>query len=692
MLIYLADLSHTGVSVATEAFPLNIGVVGAYAKQQFGDAIELRLFKYPDALLAALKANPPDLLGCSNYVWNSNLAEWMLGRAKQLRPDVVTVQGGTNYPFKAELQADFLRTHPNTDFYVFYEGELAFVELVKRYLETGSAAGMKEAPIAGMHFLASDGTLVAGPSIPRLKSLDTVPSPYVTGLLDSFFDGRLTPMIETTRGCPFSCNFCNAGEPYYTKISAFSIEYIRAELEYIAPRIAAAGVPNLWIADNNFGMFPRDADICRVIRDLQERYKWPLGILATTGKNNKQRIIDTTEILGKSLSVSVSPQSMTHEVLVNIKRDNIKLETYGQVNQALHEQGRSSNAEIIFPLPGETIDSFLDGIRQLTDAGTGRIGSFTLMLLHGTDYKDPEYRRRWGYETRWRLIPQDFGEYEGERIFDVEEVAVASSTATFSDYMEVRAFSFITEVLYNDAIFAEILRYLRERGFRPFDLLQAVWERRARLPANVASVLDSFLAATRDELWNSEAELRAFYSTRENYGRLVRGELGGNLIFRHKAWLLTQYMAEWIEFTTQTILDLICADLPSESARTEVEFEVEEIGRFLSRRLVGVLAPDEPIDPTTDRFEHDILEWSRRPPSTRLADVRGDGVEYRFYFSEGQLSERADNFRRYGTGPHGLAKIFTRAIPLSRLFRHVDVASQAAAEIVADAIAGRVHG
>ena len=48
VLVYLADLTHTGVMVATESFPLNIGLIAAYANKYLSDAISIRLFKYPE--------------------------------------------------------------------------------------------------------------------------------------------------------------------------------------------------------------------------------------------------------------------------------------------------------------------------------------------------------------------------------------------------------------------------------------------------------------------------------------------------------------------------------------------------------------------------------------------------------------------------------------------------------------------
>jgi len=684
VLIYLADLTHTGLQVATESTPLNVGLVASYAKKCLGGAIEVRFFKYPETLTAALKKRTPDLLGCSNYVWNSNLSEWALGYAKRLNPGVITVQGGTNYPFDPAGQLEFLSRHPNTDFHIFYEGEVAFLNLVKRFLAVGSADRMKDEPIAGVQCIAPwDRTLVSGPPVERLRALDEIPSPYVTGLLDEFFDGRLTPMIETTRGCPFTCNFCNAGDNYFNKISMFSMEYVQEELEYIAPRMAAAGVSNLTIADNNFGMYPRDAEICRLLKALQDRYGWPMRVLSTTGKNNKERIIKATEILGPSLLVSMSVQSMDQTVLTNIKRQNISLDTYKQINQALVQRGRSGMAELIFPLPGETCESFMLGIQTAIEADASKIMSYTLQLLYGTDYKNPEYRRQHGYQGKWRLIPLDFGEYEGQPIFDVEEVAVSSKYASFEDYLLIRGFALLTECLYNNYLFWELLRHLKDYGISPYTWLKAVWDHRERFPTEIRRVFESFIEETQRELFDTEADLIRFYSEPANYVRLIRGEIGGNVIFKHKTRLLTRHRDVWMRHITQVASDLVLSQRGAASQKERVQQELEEVFRYLTHKFHGLLDAGANAEPITDHFHHDILTWSRDQTGTRLAEsFRPEGYTYRFHFDGQQQIERRDSFRRYGTDPHGLAKILARIPSHERLFRQVSPVGRAADRLV----------
>jgi radical SAM superfamily enzyme YgiQ (UPF0313 family) len=672
VLIYLADLTHTGVTVATESFPLNIGLVTAYAKKYLGDAIDVRLFKYPEKLIDALKERTPDILGCSNYVWNSNLSEWMLGYAKRLDPAVVTIQGGTNYPFSQSGQLEFLRTHPNTDFHVYYEGEAAFLQFLQRYLAVRSLAGMKEAPIEGCQFLSpKDGSLVWGPPPARIKELDEIPSPYITGLLDEFFDGKLTPMVETTRGCPFACNFCNAGDKYFNKINMFSLEYIKAELEYIAPRISAAGVSHLTLADNNFGMYPRDAEICYTIKHTQDKYGWPMGLIATTGKNSKERIIKATEILGSALLVSMSVQSVDPVVLKNIKRDNIKLDHYKQVNEKLTQQGRTGMAEVILPLPGETYETFLSGVEALIQAGAAKVTSYTIQLLYGTDYKEPEYRKKWGYVGKWRQIPYDFGEYDGERVFDVEEVAVGNNSISFDDYLNIRGFALATECAFNSYVFREILRYVEEYGISAYTWLRIVWDRREDFPPEIRQVFDSFIADTKNELFDSEADLRAFYSKSENYERLVRGEIGGNVIFKHKTMILSQHFVPWLGYITRIAEDLVRDTVTDARELERAVDEISEIRRYLQCKLNGILDNSVSTEPTQERFRYDILSWVSGGKSRLRDHYRAEGVMLSFYFTDHQLIERRDGFQRYGTHLLGLTKILQRIPSHDRLFRQV---------------------
>jgi hypothetical protein len=135
--IYLGDLTYTTLSLATDAFPLNVGFVAAYAKKCFGRDIDIRLFKYIPDLEQALAEKPPHILGLSNYPWNFNLGLELFRMAGAISPDTVCVMGGPNIPLEDEARKLFIRRYSQIDFYASLEGEEAFVNLIRRAMDTG---------------------------------------------------------------------------------------------------------------------------------------------------------------------------------------------------------------------------------------------------------------------------------------------------------------------------------------------------------------------------------------------------------------------------------------------------------------------------------------------------------------------------------------------------------------------------
>ena len=103
------------------------------------------------------------------------------------------------------------------------------------------------------------------------------------------------------------------------------------------------------------------------------------------------------------------------------------------INEHLRKEGRNTMGELIVPLPGETKESFIDGLNTMLNSGVSSVCIYTLMMLHGTKFQEPEYRKKFGYESKFRIVPLDFGEYEGHKIFDYEEVGIASKDFSFGD-------------------------------------------------------------------------------------------------------------------------------------------------------------------------------------------------------------------------------------------------------------------
>lgn len=672
--IYLADLTHTGNGVATESMPLNIGLIASYTNKIFGDRVEIELFKYPEDLLEALEKSPPQILGCSNYTWNFNLAYHFASIAKKISPQTVTVFGGTNYPFNSKSQEEFLRKYPNIDLHTFYEGELAFEAFLNHYLEFFGTENLLSSPVGGCQFIRkSDGAFLEGEKLARIQSLDQIPSPYVSGLLDKFFDGILTPLVETARGCPFKCNFCNAGNTYFNNVNLFSNCYVETELRYIAKKATECGSYHVTFTDNNFGMIPRDSKTAEVLQKCYDELGWPRSITVWTGKNSKERVIEITRTLGEKLSISMSVQSMDAEVLKNIQRDNIKLAHFKTIADELNAEGRPQHAEVIMPLPGETYASHIQGLNELLDTNVSKVNSHTLQMLYGTSYKDdPSYRASYGFVTKFRVVPLDFSKIRNDCIFDVEEVAIATDQFSFEEYIEARKYLLLIDLCYNTGLFSPLVTYLNDRNIPTSAWIASIHQNLPRFSESSRQVIQSFASESKGELWDREEELVQHYSLPENYQKLISYESGGNVLFKHRVSMLAFNAKGWVDDIFNQTEILIRQNAGSDDNPYHPD-ELEDLKSFILSSVDGCYDPKTFDSEVKKKYRYDILSWLAAAKTNRKylgQYISSDPIEYSFEMDKLSQSVFRDGMVRYGTAISGLVKLIQRA-PSLRITKSV---------------------
>ena len=673
--VFLCDLTYDTIILVSDTIPINIGFVGSYLLEQHKDKIDVKLFKYPNDVIKNLKDNPPDIIGLSNYSWNSNLSEYVASIAKKINPNIIVIQGGTNFPHEPELQEVFLRERPNTDFYTLLEGERSCSNIISTILSNNNdQEKIFEKNIDGVVFIhPKTKKFMKGNYVDRIKDLDEIPSPYLNGLLDKFFDGDLTPFIETNRGCPFTCSFCHTGADYFHKLNKFSEKRVKDEIDYIGKKAGNLGISNLHMADVNFGMYPQDKLTCEYLKASKERYGWPKQIMATTGKNSKERVMKITNILGDMFSINMSMQSMDEQVLKNVKRANIKLDHMIDVNNHLIEQGRSTKAELIIGLPGETKESFINGLNNVLNSNSASVIIYTLMMLNGTEFKKPSYRKEFGYEGKFRIVPLNFGEYEGEKIFDYEEVGVITKDMSFEDYLQLRIMALFVESLHNGKPFNEFFLYAKNYNIQSTTFLKILIDNIKNAAPEIQNLVNEFVTETRSELWDSEEALLEHYRKDENYLKLKNGEVGGNLIYKYKSKSIVESSSKWLEFFKSELYNAIVAKQNNITNLDKIKLEIDEISKFCQLKLHGLLNPQIKSSSIESNFTHDILQWiDNYDEKSNLSDFKLNHEEKLFFeYTKDQMEIRDDVFKRYGTSINALSKIVTRISNLESQFRKV---------------------
>ncbi|MGA3090313.1 MAG: radical SAM protein [Terriglobales bacterium] len=673
--IYLGDLTYTTLSLATDAFPLNIGFIAAYAEKLFGKQINLRLFKYVDDLEQALHDETPDILGLSNYPWNFSLGLEFFRMARALSPETICVMGGPNIPLDDEARTQFIKRNPLIDFYAYLEGEEAFAALVARAFETGcNREKMKATPIDGFIHRLSDTEVMKGTMLSRRRNLDEIPSPYLTGHMDKFFDGKLSPMMETNRGCPFSCTFCHEGNQLISKVNHFSIERVKAELDYIAAAVQRAPIliSNLTFADPNFAMYERDYEIVEHIEKIQQRQNWPRSIFASTGKNKKERIAKALRKLNGSMSMWMSVQSMDPDVLQQIQRDNISTSQMMALASVYQELGLPTFSELILGLPGDSYERHIKSISDVVEAGIDVIEAYSCMLLNGTELNTAPSRAKHKIGSHFRILPRDFAKLRNGRIaVEIEEVVSSTSTMSFEDYQEARKLHLMVAAVYNGGGFRPLLRLLRQKNISIVSLFQRLVTEIKSAPASVQAVFNSFVRLTKEELWDSEEALRAYVYADNNYEKLLKGEIGINLIQTHTAMSLA-VMDDWVNYVFKTGGVMLGDDIGS---NVEGLAMLADIQAFCAGRVHNIWGSDRNSDNPSVLLRYDIANWMRSPLSTPLSEYKfSSPVMYQFSFPVAKQEEMAAQIKRYGTTATGIGRILAQ-MGRDRIWREAEAIS-----------------
>lgn len=664
--VYLGDLryNYSGV-VANDCMPLGVAYMKAVMDREDpqGDRIQSRLFAYPDHLIESIRQAPPDVIMLSNYVWNEALSHHVFRVAKSVNPNVLAVMGGPNISIEPERQIEFVRRRPWLDVYALGEGDFLAYDVVGLFEDAGlSLERFGQTEVPSSVYRIGGGEPVRSIAKPRHKEVDEIPSPWLTGIQDEFFDGKLAPMIETNRGCPFTCTFCVQGTSYYTKVHNFPVERMKEEIHYIARKIKQLSpkMGTLRIADSNYGMFERDIEISSYIGQMQRDYAWPTFIDATTGKNRADRIIRSVEQVSGALVLYQAVQSLDENVLRKVKRQTIKLDAYKQLEVHMRGRGLKAVSDLILGLPGETLESHLRGLHSLLDSNINQMHNFQAMMLKGSEMEGLQARQEFQFGTRFRILPKNSGIYDGERVFDTEEIVVSTDTLPLEDYVTCRKWHMISSVFWNDGWFEPVVRFVRARGIKNSEWWSQMLPATENGSPVVRDFLASFVGETRGELFETREECIRFYNNDENFRRLQSGEIGDNLMYRYRAMASFHV---WDEVCT-TAMEATEALLRERGISDTIEDFDEfwsDFTAFVRLQHASGTTEEEILSNARRELRYDIPAWLATgefgdPNEFRLAAPE----EFEFQYSEEGLREMEAALSTWGTNIKGLSKLVTR--------------------------------
>ena len=554
-----------------------------------------------------------------------------------------------------------------------------------RFIEAGrSLDKLCEGTLPSCIYRRPDEEPVRGQQQQRNRDVNDIPSPWLTGVMDKFFDGRMTPLIETNRGCPFRCSFCVQGTEFYNRVANFDLDRLRQEIDYVGRMIRERSpqMGALRIADANYGMYERDVEISGYIGEAQKKYGWPSYIDATTGKNRPERIIRSMEEVNGALVLYQAVQSLDDEVLRNIRRSNINLKAYEQMRTHVRGRGMRSASDLILGLPGESMQSHLEALHKLIDAGTDQAHCFQAMMLKGADMESTETRSRFKFETRFRVVSKNFGIYDGEKVFDIEEIVVATDTLPFQDYVQCRKHHLTFSVFWNDSWFSDVVGLAGQVGIKPSEWLSAALGAMEADTGQVRQMLEEFENETVCELFPSRQACTEFYAREENFRRLRCGEIGDNLMYKYRArasfFMWPEVCACAMDMTRRLLLERGAAQKVGHFGAFW-----RELHRYVEARHAAGGTVEEITAPVEVLLGYDIGRWLADGGRLETADEYRLAAPRKFVF---RLSEEGEReliaaLKVWSTRLTGLTKFVTRVRIASQVRQCRPAAQDAASSL-----------
>jgi radical SAM superfamily enzyme YgiQ (UPF0313 family) len=439
--------------------PYSPGIIWSYVNQfdDIADSFELDQFIWRrdpiEEVVERLKDN--DVVGFSTYIWNRSYNHVLGRELKKANPDIFLFAGGPEPPI---TDKEFFQRFPYLDLCVKQEGEKAVKSVLEQYLTDKNYLN-----ITGL-IVNVDGNTVDTGLPNRINDLDTIPSPYLTDVFKSLMEKhpevRWNATLETNRGCPYMCTFCDWGSLTYSKVKKFELERVYDELEWIGRNECDF----VSLTDANFGIFPeRDSLIADKLIAVQKKYNNPKAYTIAWAKNQKQEVVEIVRKLifegGSKMGLNLSVQSMDDNVLDIIKRKNLAMNKIQEVFDLCEKYSIPLYTELILGLPGETLETWKDNFYKLFLAGnhTG-ITVYQAQLLENAEMN---LTQKAEYELEGRIV-YDYlvGTYNEHEVKEGIEVIVSTKDMPRESMIDAQVWSWFMNTFHINGMTNYIARFL----------------------------------------------------------------------------------------------------------------------------------------------------------------------------------------------------------------------------------------
>lgn len=419
----------------------------SYAQDSFDITIKEFTIKDPAMhIVSELYALKPDVIGFSCYIWNIEESIPLFSMLKKVLPETKIVLGGPEVSYDVTYWLDRLEY---VDYIVVGEGEDTF----KHFLQELST-DQKYHLVFGLAYRDKNGQAVVNPPRPKLD-LSQVPSPFRFEEDLPHLSKRIA-YIETSRGCPFSCQFCLSS--IEVGVRYFDIARMKEEILFLI----ANGAKLIKFVDRTFNI-KRDYAL-DMFQFLIENHQGCVFQFEITADIMRPEVLDYLNehapegIFRFEIGVQ-STNDLTNE-LVHRKQNFEKLSR--TVNMVRDGGKITQHLDLIAGLPEEDYHSFRKTFNDVFALQPEELQLGFLKMLRGTGLRARAAEHQYVY--------MDHAPYE----------ILSNNILSFDEIIRIKAVEDVLEKYWNSHKLDQTIHYVTRYAFEtPFDFFQAYgdfWE------------------------------------------------------------------------------------------------------------------------------------------------------------------------------------------------------------------------
>ncbi len=456
----------------TYYLPYAVGMLIAFAKsdERVNESFDFKRIIYSledvDESIASLEN--PAFVGFSNSIWNYSYNLVYAKKLKEKYPDCIIEFGGHHVPPTTE----YLEKYDFIDVLIHRKGEEAFRDVL-----LSIDGKMDLADVANISYRTADGKIVQTEE--KKITVADYPSPYLTGVFDDILKNGKYPfscVIETNRGCPYNCCYCDWGE-LNSKVRLFPLEKVLAELQWMSEN----KMEFVYCVDANFGMFERDEIIAQKLVELKETTGYPNRLQVSYAKQETERVFRINKLLaehGIGKGATMALQSLSDEVLKNVGRTNMTKDEYSSQIARYREAGITTYTELILGLPGETYESFTEGLCETLELGQhSSISAYYCELLPNSSLASPEMLKKFDIKTVSTSLNQYHCEVMEDTLSGFSNIVVGTDKMSIHDWIRANEFSTCVQSFHHFGIMQCFAMFIRhEMGIKYIDFYKALYK------------------------------------------------------------------------------------------------------------------------------------------------------------------------------------------------------------------------